>query len=94
MVGGKIPPGAEREGPFAGFRAKSPAQRHCRGIAEGLCLSAASSSAWLYDQTPCPSTFCSQMVLIVVKSSPGKKKKGHGSPGSQLKNSLFTVIIP
>ena len=34
--------------------------------------------------------FCSRMVLIMVKSSPGKKKKGHGSLGSQLKYSLFT----
>lgn len=54
MVGGKIPLGAEREGPFAGLYAKGRAQRHCRGIAEGLCLSAVFSSAWLYNQTLVP----------------------------------------
>lgn len=52
MVRGKISPGAKREGPFAGPYAEDPAQRHCRGIAEGL--SAVFSSAWLYGQTLIP----------------------------------------
>lgn len=54
MVRGKISPGAKREGPFARRYAEDPAQRHCCGIAEGLCLSAMFSSAWLYGQTLVP----------------------------------------
>lgn len=101
MAGVRIPPEAEREAPFAGLCAKGPAQRHCHGIAEGLHLPAEFGSARLHHQIlvpprghvppPCGHVcFCIHPALIEVNRSPGKKKKGHGSPGvtGQLKYSL------
>jgi len=72
VAGGKIPPGAECEVPFAELRAAGPAQRDCHGAAKGLCLSAVLGSAWLCDPrlgstTWAHACFCSRTVLIRVK---------------------------
>lgn len=64
MAGDKTPPATEPEGPFAGPYAKGPAQRHCCGIARGLCLSAVFGSAWLYGQTLVPAQAVSLRQVV------------------------------